>query len=280
MNGDNISEKNSINAYSTSKFSCNKRKFPSDEYFNNYVYNEQNERRILRENNVVAFGVNESTIGDRLMMANILSAIGINSTNEIAFIQRLTPKKTQNSPAPLLITLNGTNLKPKHILKAAKDLKTTDFKNVSFSPDLTVTQRMVTKQLIKTRIDLNKELKNKIPNAEFYYGIRHNKIVKLDKIIGNKVNQISNSLKIKINQMIKDDLTVEKQAKCIKTNQSSADNQDKLSKKIELMREVLIAKNISIKDINNNARIAFISLIDMIAALNDQNPFFFISYFS
>ena len=51
--------------------------------------------------------------------------------------------------------------------------------------------------------------------------------------------------------MIKDDLTVEKQAKCIKTNQSSADNQDKLSKKIELMREMLIATNILIKDMKS-----------------------------
>ena len=130
---------------------------------------------------------------------------------------------------------------------------------------------MVTKQLIKTKIDLNKELKNKIPNAEFYYGIRRNKIVKLDKIIGNKVNLISNSLKIKINQMIKDDLTVEKQAKCIKTNQSSADNQDKLSKEIEVIREILIATNISIKDINDNVRMAFLSLADTIIALYDQN---------
>lgn len=144
MNGNNFSEINSTNAYSPSKFSCNKRKFPSDEYYNNYFYNEQNERRILRENNVIAFGVDESSIGDRLMVANIFSAIGINSTNEIALIQRLKPKKPQNSPAPLLIILNGKNLKPKYILKAAiytqsEDLITTDFKNVSIRPDLTVT---------------------------------------------------------------------------------------------------------------------------------------------
>ena len=56
--------------------------------------------------------------------------------------------------------------------KFSKAMKSVDeLKDISISADLKVTQRMVMKQLVRTRVELNKKLREKIPEADFYYRI-------------------------------------------------------------------------------------------------------------
>lgn len=95
------------------------------------------------------------------------------------------------------------------ILKAAKAIKSIEeLKSISISADLTVTQRMVMKQLIRARIELNKELKDKIPEADFYYSIKHSKIVKIKKQKARIESNDINKIKLNIEQMIRNETEI------------------------------------------------------------------------
>ena len=68
--------------------------------------------------------------------------------------------------------------------------------------------RMVIKQLIKARKTLNRELKEKFLEADFYYRIKYNKIVKLKKLKEkNEPYNVDKITKININQMIQKEKT-------------------------------------------------------------------------
>lgn len=124
-----------------------------------------------RNKNVILFGLTQAATStneeDKKEVIKIFNSMGIVISNESIDIERLNPKRNQSGPRPILVKLNSTNLRA-DILKAAKLLKDqTEFKHIS-SPDLFIEQRLVEKKLIKMRKELNKEIKEHLPNAEFY----------------------------------------------------------------------------------------------------------------
>jgi hypothetical protein len=81
----------------------------------------------------------------------------------------------------VLIRLANYDLKSK-ILKQARNLKESiDFKNVVITPDYSIQKRFAVKILIRTRINLNKKLKENEPNANYYFSIKNGRIVMLSK---------------------------------------------------------------------------------------------------
>ena len=204
FNTKKIIELNSANTYGPSNFFCKKRKYSNDTNCNYDNYNDQNDRHLSRENNLIVFGVDDNSKDDLSSIINIFFAIGINHNNEIQLVERLKFKRCQKGPLPILVILKGLKLKPNEILKAAKAMKSVDeLKHISISADLSVTQRMVMKQLVRTRVELNKQLREKIPEADFYYSIKHNRIVKLKKIKDrNEQVDLNKWSEINIEQMI------------------------------------------------------------------------------
>ena len=161
-----------------------------------------------RTNNLILFGVKESQsenrtqkeIHDRVLVQKVFKSIGIINKTEIVKTERLQCK---SGIAPLLIELNSSdNRTNQHmVLKAARNLKyTNDYSSVSISQDLLVSERMIAKELIRLRIDLNRKLKENFPEAGYYYGIRAGKIIKLNKHQIRNVNQIKQPI---INQEMK-----------------------------------------------------------------------------
>jgi len=68
------------------------------------------------------------------------------------------------------------------ILKAARELKkSTKFKNVFISPDLTVSQHRRLNELKLNRNELNDKLKQFPYKVNYYYGIRNDKLTKIRK---------------------------------------------------------------------------------------------------
>jgi len=138
--------------------------------------------------------------------------------------RRLNPKKEILGPAPLLIKLGGfkSQLIRNQTLKAAKKLKTSiNFKNVSISPDLTVHQRSKLKELNALKKELNDKLGKSLFEANYYYGVRNNKIVKIKKdlnieidtfLMEKRLKDLSEELirhKASVSEMIKNSVLAE-----------------------------------------------------------------------
>ena len=67
-------------------------------------------------------------------------------------------------------------------MKNAKILKDSIiYKNIAISPDYSKSKRLKVGVLIRTRVQLNKQLKNEKPNADYYFSIRCGKIIIVNK---------------------------------------------------------------------------------------------------
>ena len=98
--------------------------------------------------------------------------------------RRLKPNKDNLGPAPLWIKLGGktSQLDRNEILKAARQFKSSiKFKNVFIIPDLSVCQRKRLNELKVIRNELNNKISNSSYAVNSYYGIRNNKVIKLNK---------------------------------------------------------------------------------------------------
>ena len=121
-----------------------------------------------RSNNLIIFGIEESSIAsdelqqqnnDRWKVKIMLMSIGLNANEEISEIKRLDQKRKTLKSRPILIKLEDKNTRSS-ILKKAKRLKGIDqYKNLSISPGYLKAKRLTVKLLIRTRIDLNKQLR-------------------------------------------------------------------------------------------------------------------------
>ena len=132
-------------------------------------------------------------------MINIFNALGISVTAESFDCQRLQPKRNQTDPHPILVKLKPkeNNFKAVHVLKMAKKLKDlNNLSHISISPDLFKEQRMVQKKLVIIRKELNKKLREDMPDAAFYFGIYNGRIVKKSKYMemSEKCNDLVNNL--------------------------------------------------------------------------------------
>jgi len=136
---------------------------------------------------------------DKKSVINIFNALGISVTAESFDCQRLQPKRNQTDPHPILVKLKPkeNNFKAVHILKMAKKLKDLNsLSHISISPDLFKEQRMVQKKLVIIRKELNKKLREDMPDAAFYFSIYNGRIVKKSKYMemSEKCNDLVNNL--------------------------------------------------------------------------------------
>jgi len=142
--------------------------------------NETKEQKI-KENNVIVFGIDESTkttadekkSDDKENLEKILTAMNFNK-EKVKNIYRLRSIK---KPAPLIVSFENTNIR-NEALKLGKNLSKSIYKNkVYVNPDLTESQRSNFKRLLDEKKKKNLENTDK---TKFYYGIRNDRVVKLN----------------------------------------------------------------------------------------------------
>ena len=141
--------------------------------------NNENEK-VKREYNLIIFGLHVKQ-DDKSYDAihNLLDIIGVNEKHihSVAFLKK---KGIINELAPIKITT--TSLDSKFIiLKAARKLRefnSTNNTNISIAQDMSEIDRQLNKKLIEQRKELNSKLEI---TDNFYYGIRNNKIIKINK---------------------------------------------------------------------------------------------------
>ena len=125
-----------------------------------------------------------------LIVCEILEEIGVcKNEQKYAIIRRFRTnynKTAVEKPLPVKVTFGKdiTDMRIEDVLKKAKALKDSlKFKSVFFGKDLTVTQIVRLKQLIKTRNEENSKLdaKNKVTKTTetFRYGVRNDMVVKV-----------------------------------------------------------------------------------------------------
>jgi hypothetical protein len=138
-----------------------------------------------RECNVIISGLANST-GDNIekddetKIENLFAAISFEKT-KMKRSKRFTNKKSNNQPNLVLVELNNKEDRFS-IMKAAKALKNNhSYEDVFINFDLTPAQRVMQMELNKKRKELNDKDKTKETAVKFYWGIRSNKIVKINK---------------------------------------------------------------------------------------------------
>ena len=166
----------------------------------NVVGSEQKERQ-SRKYNVILLGVPESnattdeerTKEDEATTFEILEEIGMEKESLKTYVYKVkrfrssSKNTTASKPLPIRVTFYEDDNIVIDTLKKAKKLKDSlKFKNVFFNKDLTASQIVQLKQLIKTRNDENakldklcKETSTKVP---YRYGIRNDKVVKMQSV--------------------------------------------------------------------------------------------------
>jgi antitoxin component of RelBE/YafQ-DinJ toxin-antitoxin module len=161
----------------------------------------EQKNRQNRERNVVLFGVPNSTAAteeerekeDEKTTREILEEIGleIDGAEDIKKIRRIkstSKKAAPTNPLPIRVCFgelhNETYIRIEEVLKKSKSLKDSQkYKKVFINRDLTVTQIIRLKQLIKTRNEENLKLDAKHKEAKttatYRYGIRNDMVVKV-----------------------------------------------------------------------------------------------------
>jgi guanylate kinase len=162
----------------------------------NVVGIEQKARK-KKERSVIVFGLPASTAStpeakqrEDQEKVNVLFnslQLGNDFASQIEQVHRF---KTPNEPekiAPIQVTVKmdgngGPMWTATEITKAAKCLKDNpNFKSVYINPDLTQSQQILLKRLIKERIQKNSTLN--LTTSTFRYGIRGDQVVKIKNII-------------------------------------------------------------------------------------------------
>ncbi len=112
---------------------------------------------------------------------NLLNKIGLNKLN-IKKVSKIIKKNVSNDLAPITVEL--VNQADRFvILKCAKALakiNKDNVTNINISLDLTEIERKRQKKLVLDRNIRNDQLKSN-GESKFYYGIRNNQVIKLDK---------------------------------------------------------------------------------------------------
>lgn len=145
----------------------------------NAISVEQSEIK-RKEKNIIIYGLNSNEVNSNVKadVEKVFDAIQLDKT----LISKVIKFKRQgdvNKPAPILVELQNKDSRIE-IIKAAKKLKNSaSFGSVFINFDLTIAQQALSKQLINERNKLNKDLKEQNV-GNYYYGIRNNKIVKLN----------------------------------------------------------------------------------------------------
>jgi hypothetical protein len=144
------------------------------------IVNNNVEEKKKRELNLIVYGLKvDSTDKSFTTIKKLMNDIGVNNNNIIK-ASYLKKKDVNNDKAPIKIETYNNESKF-FILKSARKLQEYNQKNktkIFISQDLSEIDRQLMKKLIEQRNDLNQKLIN---NEKYYFGIRDNKITKLNK---------------------------------------------------------------------------------------------------
>ena len=145
----------------------------------NILSNNEEEKR-KREYNLIIFGLNVKTADTNFStLKKLLTDIGIDH-NCISHSTYLRKKDQINENAPIKIV--AYDLESKYfILKSARKLREYNLRNktkIVISQDMSEVDRQVNRKLIEKRNELNSKLNDQ---ETFYYGIRNNKVVSINK---------------------------------------------------------------------------------------------------
>lgn len=162
----------------------------------NVVGIEQKARK-KKERSVMVFGLPASTASstelkqkeDKEKVSILFNSLGLGTdfANQIEQVRRFKPPNDAEKVAPIQVTLKmdgngGPALLATEITKAAKCLKDNpNYKSVYINPDLTESQQIHLKRLIKERTQKNSTLD--LTTSDFRYGIRGDQVVKIKNII-------------------------------------------------------------------------------------------------
>lgn len=148
------------------------------------VSKEQSEIQ-SKENSIVVFGLKpETTVGDKENKMDeirpLLSVLGVGDDS----IKKVYKMRNRDEKKPAVYRIVTSDETTKFdILKKARQLKSNDkYNKVYINNDLTITQQIQMKELLKERKEKNESLsrdENGKFNGEFYYGIRDFKLVKI-----------------------------------------------------------------------------------------------------
>jgi hypothetical protein len=149
------------------------------------LINDNDLQKKKKVNNVMIFGLkttNDDIVTDKVI--DLLQKIGVKKV-AIKKVNKIIKKDVSNDAAPIIVEL--VNQSDRFvILKAAKALakiNDEDDTHINISLDLTEIERKRQKKLVMDRNILNDKLKSDSNPGEikFYYGIRNNHVVKLEK---------------------------------------------------------------------------------------------------
>ena len=150
------------------------------------VVADENKERNKKEKNIIVFGLEESkkdTITEKKeedisRVNKICEALSLENA-DLEAVFRLNAKD-KNKPKPLVMVLKNKETRNK-FLYASKSLKSSDdYKSVFLCPDLTESQRLKYKELVKIRNEKNEKLSEEEKSNKIWC-IRDNEVVLLKK---------------------------------------------------------------------------------------------------
>jgi hypothetical protein len=103
--------------------------------------------------------------------------------SKIVKVKRLINKDKAPINPPILIEFNNYEDKMKLLRKSSIIRKNKQYEKVYINEDLTTAQRVINKELLQIRNDLNTQYNTKDENVNFYYTIRNDKVMKKLKVL-------------------------------------------------------------------------------------------------
>lgn len=165
-----------------------KSKTPEQCDFLNVLANEQKERQ-MNEKRAIIYGIKISDKNDvdgkkqddLNEINSVFEKLNIDKTNIKSFLRLKTKNDQQNKPSPIIIELKSSEQRNKLVISSNK----VRLPNIFINRDLTESERHEAKK----KRDEIKRLNSTLNSGEsFYFGIRNNRIYKIDsltkKVIG------------------------------------------------------------------------------------------------
>jgi len=157
-----------------------KSKTPEQCDFLNIIANEQKERQ-ANEKRAIIYGIKRSDKADsderkqddQDELNSVLEKLNYDKSNVKSFLRLKSKNEQLNRPSPIIVELKSKEQRDKLVITSNK----TKLPNIYINRDLTESERHEAKKLR----DETKRLNSLHTGENFYFGIRNNKIFKVDK---------------------------------------------------------------------------------------------------
>lgn len=151
------------------------------------IYNIQQDllERDKKKNNIIIYGLpidkfenNDIDFdSDNLKIDKMLTKVSVD-LSKIVKLKRLINKSGVITNPPILIEFKEYNEKINLLKKSSEIRKFIEYEKIYINEDLTTAQRIINKDLIQLRNNLNTQHNTKDLNVNYYYTIRNFKVVK------------------------------------------------------------------------------------------------------